>query len=288
MPGSRIARVRRQPGLLAATAVVAVTGTMALVGVAGAAEDTTVVGKTDTLTFVDNDITVDTGDTVTWTFEPGSAHNAANDTEETSTGGDLARWEDFNTVDPDADPPREYNDPGSFTFTSAGTYYYVCSVHQDTMVGVVRVEGEDVEPTPTEEPTTTATPTTSPDPQPTTSPTPTATPPPDDHTQTPAPGGTASTDKTAPTLSRVRLKGRRRVARVSFRLDETATVTMRFKKRGSKKVLRRARVQARAGRHTVRVRSAKFKRGRYKVDLRAQDAMGNRSSIKRASMKVRR
>ena len=284
MPGSRIARVRSHRGLLAATATVALSGGVAWAGVAGAAEqaDTTVTAGADR--WDKPSVQIQPGDTVTWHMGSQAPHNlhATNDPPQDPAWNDFHKPSDADFDVAPADATYEY------TFEEEGEYTYVCKIHASTMTGTVVVSTDPVEPTP--DPTEDPDPTTDPNPQPTTSPTPTptATPPADDHTQTPAPGATASTDKTAPRLSRVRLKGLRRAARVSFRVSETATVTMRFKKRGARRVLRRARVQARAGKHTVRIRSAKFKRGRYTVDLRAQDAMGNRSSLKRSNLRVRR
>jgi hypothetical protein len=48
------------------------------------------------------------------------------------------------------------------------------------------------------------------------------------------------------------------------------------------------RVQARPGTRTIRGRAARLERGRYTVQLRARDAMGNRSSLGRDSFRVRR
>ena len=49
------------------------------------------------------------------------------------------------------------------------------------------------------------------------------------------------------------------------------------------------RVLAHEGRNSVRVRSRRFKRGhRYVVDLRARDAVGNRSTRERDRLKIRR
>ena len=65
-------------------------------------------------------------------------------------------------------------------------------------------------------------------------------------------------------------------------------MTLRFKLRGSGKLLRTVTLQARAGTRTVKVRSAKLKRGHYSVELQARDAMGNRSPLKRADVRIRR
>jgi P pilus assembly chaperone PapD len=80
----------------------------------------------------------------------------------------------------------------------------------------------------------------------------------------------------------------RRAVRVRFRLSEPATVTVRVKRRGSRKVLKSASVQAPAGTRTVTLRSKRLKKGRYTVDLRARDAFGNRSSLATKRLTLRR
>ena len=114
------------------------------------------------------------------------------------------------------------------------------------------------------------------------------TPPVDDHTSTPPPAGAARADRVAPALSSLKLKALRRGARVTFKLSEPATVTLRFKQRGSSKVVRTVRLQARPGARTVDVRSARLKRGRYTVELQARDAAGNGSPQLRSSLRITR
>jgi plastocyanin len=278
----RLRQALGRRGLQAAAGALVAGGALAGVGAAGAAQNPTVLG-TDGLVFQPSDITVQTGDTVTWKFDGATQpHNAQNDAEAPSTGGDLDRWKDFNTA-----PTFDFNKPGSFKFLKPGTYYYLCVVHSSqAMKGVIRVEGDPIEETPTPTPTETATPTPTPTPTPTVSPS--GNPPVDDHTTTPAPAVDASADRAAPAISAVRLKGARRTAKVTFRLSESATVTLRFSKRGSSKVLRTVRLQARAGTRTVKVHSALLKRGRYTVELQARDALGNRSPALRSSLRITR
>ena len=66
-------------------------------------------------------------------------------------------------------------------------------------------------------------------------------------------------------------------------LSETATVTVRVKQRRSGKVVRTARLQVRAGKRTFAVRGGRLKRGRYVVELRARDSGGTSPSSARAS-----
>jgi len=105
---------------------------------------------------------------------------------------------------------------------------------------------------------------------------------------TPAPTAAASADKGAPALSVVRVRRVRRGARVTFRLSEPATVTLRFKKRRSGKVVRTVHLQARPGRRTVAVRSSRLRRGRFTIELQARDAAGNRSAMIRSSVRIGR
>ena len=208
------------------------------------------------------DVAIATGDSVTWHI-PGpptttQAHNVggANDPPEDPT------WQDYSS---------DFTSNGTITktFNQPGTYDFVCNAHP-SMVGTVTVTGAPVG-TPT--PTATATPT----------PTPIVNPGGGQPT-TPAP--VASADKVKPRVRSVKLKALRHAARVTFRLSENATVTIRVR-RGAK-TLKTVRLQARAGTRTVKVRSRKIKTGRYTVDVRARDAAGNTSSLAKKSLRFRR
>ena len=61
-----------------------------------------------------------------------------------------------------------------------------------------------------------------------------------------------------------------------------------MRKRGAKKVLRTVRLQARAGKRSVVIRSSKLRKGRYTVTLSARDAVGNTSSSSSASLRIRK
>ena len=73
--------------------------------------------------------------------------------------------------------------------------------------------------------------------------------------------------------------------KVSFRLSENATVTIRVK-RGSR-VVKSVTKQLAAGKRTVSVRSSKLKKGRYKIEVRARDASGNVSTLASKSFRVK-
>jgi plastocyanin len=269
-------------GVRVAAALLVVGGMVGTMGVAGASQraaaDETIATDAGTA-FIPPDVAISTGDTVTWNFSAAGVHNAASSNDVPAD----PNWKDFRTSDA---PSRGTY---SYTFTQPGSYTYLCEVHGG-MSGTITVTGTPVTPTPTPSatPTTTpsSTPTATPTPQPTATPTPTATP--DDHTTTPAPVSIASADSAAPVLSGLHLKALRRGARVTFKLSEPATVTLRFKKRGSSKVVHTERLQARPGTRTVTVKSARLKRGRYTVELLARDATGNTSSALRSNVRIRR
>jgi plastocyanin len=291
----------RHAGLLAAAATLAVSGVVAGVGVAGAAPSASdapaanadvyardnspgapcfsTVATGDTCTAGEKaDVTIATGETVTWHFNGGAGgaaglpHNAV-DADNPGTPA----WRE---------PPSGLVTSGSYphTFTQPGVYPFVCQAHP-SMTGTVTVEGDPMptptatQPTPTATPTVTATATATP------APTASATPPPNTGI-TPRPGGAA--DTVDPAVRRVRLTALRRAIRVRFTLSEPATVTVAVKRRGARKVLKSARLQARAGARTVTLRSRKLRKGRYTVEIAARDAFGNRSRVTRKQLSVPR
>jgi plastocyanin len=267
-------------GVRLAGALLVVGGMLGTMGVAGAAQLAAekTIDATAANQFVPGSVDIATGDTVVWNFT-GGTHNV------NGTSGP-AEDPDWPNVNSGFKSSGEYR----YTFTQPGTYTFVCDAHPG-MGGAVTATGAPVTPTPT--PSATPTPTTTPTPQPTATPTATpgpsgTTPPVDDHTTTPAPVNISSADSTAPALSGLQLKALRRGARVTFKLSEPATVTLRFKKRGTSKVVRTVRLQARPGTRTVTVHSARLKRGRYTVELLARDATGNTSSPLRSNLRIRR
>jgi plastocyanin len=144
-----------------------------------------------------------------------------------------------------------------FTFTAPGSYSYVCELHQPGMAGTVTVLAPGQTPPPPGSPP----------------PAPPGSPPP-----VPPPTG-AATDTADPQLSRVSVSRTRSAARVRFRVSETATVTLRLRG-ASTRTLRR---QVKAGRRAVLVRG--LRRGRYRIELRARDASGNRSAWRHTSVR---
>jgi plastocyanin len=274
------------PGLLAAATVLAVSGIVGAVGVAGAAEErqaaaiyasedgswcfTTDVGLSCSSGAPAN-VTINVGETVDFHFPGNPANPDNNYTQPHNAAAGSSNWSWTSGSLSTAPQPTRTTPP----FNQPGTYTFLCQAHP-FMNGTIRVNGDPTgtptqSPSPSPDPTATATAT----PTPTTTPTP----PPSQggHVTTPPP--TRGTDTVDPTVAGVRLTARRRAVRVRFRLSEPATITIRIKRRGSRRVLKSARVQARAGTRTVTLRSRKLKKGRYTLDIRARDAFGNLSSL---------
>ena len=225
----------------------------ALLGAApAAAAPQTVVGN-DALLFEPANVAVEPGEAVTWRFDgTAQAHNVAGNGSEPAD----AAWTAF-TFPAVAAPP-----PVSYTFTTPGLYRFICTVHTDTMTGTVTV-GENAvplgaNPSPSQQPFVNDAP----------------------------PGVTiekVSLDKAKPRLSSVRA---RRVSggavRVRFRVSEESTVSVRLKRGG--RTIKSASVTG-TGTRSVTVKRARA--GRYRVEVRATDIAGNRSTIKRTSITVR-
>src|SRR4051794_32175651 len=167
------------------------------------------------------------------------------------------------TSDPASTTARTKTTP---VFDANGDYEFVCAVHGG-MRATIHVQGGST-PTPTPTPTPSVTPTATP----TTHPVDT----------TPAPSPTVDTVK--PTVRRLHLKAlRHHAARLTFTLSENATLTIHVKR--GHRVLKTVRVQARKGTHSVKLRG--LKKGRYTIDIRARDAVGNRSSLATKRLRVR-
>ena len=251
-------------GVLAAIATIALAGGMGIAGDAGAtraAQEYVLTAPPATGGWSpQNNITVQTGDSVRWKF-PEGFHNLVS--EDTTEG----------TWNPPIPPnPVEDDHPDvTHTFAAEGVYSFYCDAHPGAMDGTITVQDEPVDPDPS--------PTPSPSPTPTPSPQPGTT-----HPTTPPP--TPSADAVKPTVKSVKLKALRRAVRVRFRLSEPATVTVRVKR--GRKVIKSKRVQAGAGTHSLTVRSKKLKKGRYTVEILARDASGNRSRLATKRLSVRK
>ncbi len=165
--------------------------------VAGATRE--VVARSSPFVFDPVGLTVTVGDTVRWTMAPGEPHTVTSGTYDSSTG-----------AQPDGRFDSGFLVPGetfSVTFTSAGSYPYLCLLHADSgMVGTITVAGAAT-PTPKPTPRPTPKPTPAPTPNPTPPPTPATTPSPSATTtalppspsQTPVPSGPPPSAPTSPT-----------------------------------------------------------------------------------------
>jgi plastocyanin len=181
-------------------------------------------------------VTIQEGDTVTWTNAQGF-HNVL--------------LGDSRLNQPGFPEDPAWNPPPQMTFNEPGSYTFVCEVHPG-MTGTVNV-GDGGEPTPT--------------------PTPTPTP------GVPPPGGGAP-DTTPPTVSDVAVTGSGGQARVRVTVSEPATVNVRFA-RGSDVT----RLRSQVGQGTWTLERA-LANGLYSWELRATDAMGNRSSTEFGEVRV--
>jgi len=260
-------RGRSRAGVYVAMAAVALTVGIGAVGSAGASgADDQVVHADNGTVFMPETVNIQPGERVTWTFDnPTIPHNVVEKEDSPN---------DWTTGPAGAAIEVDKPDVGPIQFAAAGTYTFECQVHNG-MDGTVIVGGGG---------------TPDPDPDPSPSPSPSATP-------TPTPGGGGSTttpppsptpDTVKPTVGSLKLTAARRAVRVRFRLSEPATVTIKVRRRGSKRVLKSARLQAPAGTRAVTLRSKKLRRGRYTVEIQARDASGNRSTVARRSLTLRR
>jgi plastocyanin len=245
------------------------------------------VRATDSNTWSPTDVSIATGDKVSWNLDGGNGaqHNIR------ATAGPAAdtTWAAYRT-------PFKSTGQESRYFYEPGTYTYFCQVHGPSMSGSITVTGPSRTPTPTatgtpgETPTATVTgtPTTTPTPTPTATvaAVPTARPTAAPGITTPAPTGGAAADHTAPVLTKLKLRAVSHGAHVRFALSEPSAVTIRVKR--SAKVLRTVRLQARAGSRAVTVRSSRLVRGRYSVEIEARDATGNRSKLIRSTVRITR
>jgi plastocyanin len=193
-------------------------------------------------------VTVRAGEVVTWSFAGTTGfHNVA------STS---PNWE-FRNGPATVAPPT-----ASFTFDTPGIYAFVCEVHTGTMEGTVTVTDAAGTPPPPPPP-----PPLSEQPWP---------------NDRPAPSVLELVDETSPKLTGVRATAIARGARVRFRLSERARVTVRLE-RGGRTVKTAGRTFAR-GAHRFTVRDRRM-RGRYRLEVRATDLAGNRSPVRRVTVR---
>lgn len=131
MPTTTARRPRR---LAAGVTTAVVLGAAAVLGAAPAAAQANAgVTLTGSNTFEPEQVTVDEGGTVTFTWEGGTHNVSFDDGPMSETTGDVG-----NTF------ARTFDDAGSFDF--------VCTIHPTTMSGTVTVAAAAAEPTPTPPP----------------------------------------------------------------------------------------------------------------------------------------
>jgi plastocyanin len=215
-------------------------------------------------------VRVAVGESVTWAWvETAALHNVA------SAGGNWTARSEYAT-----------SESFSYRFTADGTYGFRCELHP-AMVGQVIVGTGVATPTPTATPTVTPAVTATATPTATATATP-APPVPLPAAPTPAPAAPPAPvrDTAKPTLSSVKPSAVAHGAKVRFKLSEPATVTVAIK-RGAK-TLKSVRTRSAAGTRTVTVKGSKVTRGRVTVELSAVDAAGNRSSVTRRSLSIKR
>jgi plastocyanin len=193
--------------------------------------------------------TVAVGQTVTWSFAGTSAlHNVS------SSG---TNWS-FRNGDPGSGSP-----PASYRFTTPGTYRFICEVHATTMYGDVLVTDASGNPPPP--------------------------PPPPPLSEQPFPNDAGSpsafevADALGPRLSRLAARSWRGGARLRFRLDEPAVVTLRVRR--ARLTVKRTRGMYLRGRRTLTIRH--LRPGRYRLDISARDLAGNRSRTRHERVTVR-
>jgi plastocyanin len=234
---------------LAALAALAAAPAASGQGVAVQAVDGT---PTDPLLFhwSPAEVTIKAGETVTWRFEGTTAlHNVI------SQG---TNWSYR------SGPFQSGHPPAQFRFPAPGEYRFACEVHASTMLGKVIVT--DLSGTP------------SPPPPP---------PPPSEQpwqNDERAPTVLELERDLPPLLTRVRAAPVPHGARVRFRLSERARVVVRFKLAGL--TVKTASRPFRAGRRSMTVSDRRLN-GRYRLDVFARDAAGNRSRIRREWLTIR-
>jgi plastocyanin len=170
---------------LRAARLAALAGLLLFIALASTAAAATTAVNIQGFAFVPPSVTINIGDSVTWTNKDAAAHSVvANGVGQT--------------------PVLTQNQSGGLSFNAAGTFPYICGVHGSAMMGtvIVRAAATPVPtpvPTPIPTPVPTARPTVAPTVAPTVEPTPTPSPAPT-ATPSPAPTTAAPSATSAPTV----------------------------------------------------------------------------------------
>jgi plastocyanin len=159
---------------LRAARLAALAGLLLFIALASTSAAATTAVNIQGFAFVPPNVTINVGDTVTWTNKDAAAHSVV-----------------VNGIG--QTPVLTQNQSGGIAFNAAGTFPYVCGIHGSAMMGtvIVRAAATPVPtpiPTPIPTPVPTARPTVAPTVAPTVEPTPTASPSP-----TPSPAPTTAT-----------------------------------------------------------------------------------------------
>ena len=167
-----------------AARLAAVAGLLLSVALASTATAATTAVNIQGFAFVPPSVTINVGDSVTWTNKDAAAHSVV-----ASGVGQT--------------PVLTQNQSGGLSFNAAGTFSYVCGIHGASMMGTVIVRAAATPaptpvPTPIPTPVPTARPTVAPTAAPTVEPTPTASPAP---TATPSPAPTTAAPSATPTVA---------------------------------------------------------------------------------------
>jgi plastocyanin len=171
---------------LRAARLAALAGLLLFIALASTAAAATTAVNIQGFAFVPPSVTINVGDTVTWTNKDAAAHSAV-----------------VNGVG--QTPVLTQNQSGGLVFNAAGTFPYICGIHGAAMMGtvIVRAAATPVPtpvPTPIPTPVPTARPTVAPTVAPTVEPTPTPSPAPT-ATPSPAPTTAAPSPTASPTVA---------------------------------------------------------------------------------------
>jgi plastocyanin len=238
-------------------ALAAGLATLALAGPAVAAPATVQVGKGGDK-FVADNVTVNTGEAVTWHWVSGT-HNV-HFTGTAPTGGDI----DFQSSS-GGDKSR--------TFSKAGTYSYLCEAH-DGMTGTVTVVDAPAGTPPAAGGSTGSTGTA-------TAPTTTGS---SAQPVTGSTGSAAGADAAPPTVRGLAF----RANALRLQLSEASKLELRYVRSGTKgHVVTKRVISGKAGANAISVRRW-MRPGRYRVSIIAIDAAGNASRPARLQLTVRR
>lgn len=235
---------------LAAPAVLAVPGLAAAANVDVRAVDGTAANAFEDV-WSPPDVGITAGDTVTWRFDGTQvAHNVAPSS---------ANWS------MPASPVGANQAPVTWQFDAADEYRFACQIHPE-MVGRVLVSPPgQPPPTPTPAPR-------GPEPLP-------------NPMTAPSPLEVGGRDTGRPRVRRVRARGIRNGARISFRLSERARVTVRLERNG--RTVESRRRSFGAGARRLVVRDTALATDRYRVEIMARDLAGNRSRVARKGVRTR-